>query len=584
MSTLGSIAVGAKIKVTHSVMGDIVFLKADKDHSGYPSNSTTLIAEKILLHRAFDATEPSNSDSDRRNYGNNKYSLSNIDQWLNSEAAAGAWYSARHSADHSPDSSSVVSRNPYSSDAGFLNGFDADFVAALKDTTLKVVLNTVTDGGSYETVTRKMFLASNTEVGLSNENSIAEGSLLAIFSAGTNACRIAYTSAYASWDNAAKGGSAIATGSAYYWWLRTPCASVSYGVRYVSSGGTLDYFYASNGSRGVRPLCNLDSDISVSDTTDSDGCYTLILTQQGISAPELTVQETIYCDPTYETGGATGGTAAVEWSEVSGASGYSLERSINGGDFAEVYSGANRTYTETVLSTMQSLQYRARATDGTDYSEYATSAVRVIQDNYPPFISGDETNLGEKAFRFSHKYTLYDGDDISLTVKEYINATLIREYTTNTGVEQTLEISSENWGACLTGDNYIRIEATDDNSATVTQTKHFTKLAGVLTVNYCPTGNTLTQPKAINVELDLEKPFSSNIQVLACNNGNDTQPVYDDITTAVRAGINHIFTNTAKENGVTYWKVIINVNILRNGADGDIKLKGIKAQLDATVS
>ena len=34
---------------------------------------------------------------------------------------------------------------------------------------------------------------------------------------------------------------------------------------------------AYNGSYGVRPLCNLDSGISVSDSTDSDGCYTLIL-------------------------------------------------------------------------------------------------------------------------------------------------------------------------------------------------------------------------------------------------------------------------------------------------------------------
>lgn len=44
----------------------------------------------------FDATEPSNGNSDRRNYGNNRYIYSNLRQWLNSPAAAGQWYTAQH--------------------------------------------------------------------------------------------------------------------------------------------------------------------------------------------------------------------------------------------------------------------------------------------------------------------------------------------------------------------------------------------------------------------------------------------------------------------------------------------------------
>lgn len=91
------------------------------------------------------------------------------------------------------------------------------------------------------------------------------------------------------------------------------------------------------------------------------------------------------------------------------------------------------------------------------------------------------------------------------------------------------------------------------------------------------------QPKAINVELDLIKPFAAGLQVLACNNGNDTQPVWDDITTAVRANINHIFTNGAKQQGVTYWKVILKIVVMRNDTEGDIKLGGVKCVLDAKV-
>lgn len=266
MATLGSLAIGSKIKISHSVLGDIIFLKADKDHDGYPSNSTTLITEKIILLRAFDAKEPNNSDSNRKSYGNNKYSVSNLDQWLNSSAAAGQWYSARHSADQAPNNDNVWSNyNEYDQDAGFLAGFDAAFVAALKDTTLKVALNTVTDGGSYESVVRKFFLPSRAELFGTAENSIMEGSLLSYFSANTNDIRKAQISAYA----AAHSEYSVTAGDNWYYWLRTPYSSSSYIVRYVTSDGSLSYHSAYYGYGGVRPLCNLDSGISVSDSTDS---------------------------------------------------------------------------------------------------------------------------------------------------------------------------------------------------------------------------------------------------------------------------------------------------------------------------
>lgn len=135
---------------------------------------TKLVTESIITLKAFDAKEASNSNSDRKNYGNNRYSVSNIDQWLNS--AASSWYSARHSADAAPTNANVWSNyNEYDTEAGFLANFEADFRAAILDTVIRVAKNTVTDGGGYEDITRKVYLLSNTEVGLANENSVAEG-------------------------------------------------------------------------------------------------------------------------------------------------------------------------------------------------------------------------------------------------------------------------------------------------------------------------------------------------------------------------------------------------------------------------
>jgi len=580
--TLGSLAVGSKIKIPHSKMGDIIFLKADKDHADYPANSTTLITEKIILLRCFDAKEPNNADSNRINNGNNKYSVSNIDLWLNSEAAEGQWYTPRHDADQAPDSTSVTNYNAYANDAGFLNGFNTAFVAALMDTTLKVALNTVTDGGSYETIVRKFFLASKAEVFGQAENSITEGSLLSLFSANTNDCRIAYVSDYA----AANSDYSVSAGAARIWWLRTPDSSNSCYVRGVSSGGGLNGNFACGGYRGVRPLCNLSSDILVSESVDGDGCYVLELGEGGasISTPTISVQEEIYCEPTNETGGIVGGIAAISWTKVNNASEYVLERSVNGGTFVEIYRGNELTYVDSVTQDTQTLQYRIKASDGNGLeSDYSTSETRVVLDNYPPFISGDNSNLGEVLYDFSYNYAVYDGDDINITVKEYLNSTLLREYSAASGVQNTLSLTNEQWAELPAGDNYIKIVVIDDNGSTVTQTKHFTKAAGILEIEYSPTGDILIKPSIINVELDLDMPFKSILKVEACNNRNDRLPVWDDITTAVKSRLNHVFSNNAKEQGVSYWKVAIRVTVQRNNAVGEINLRGLKCQLNCTV-
>lgn len=47
----------------------------------------------------------------------------------------------------------------------------------------------------------------------------------------------------------------------WHYWLRTPYSGDSYGARCVSSSGALNHRNADNGHVGVRPLCNLSSDI-----------------------------------------------------------------------------------------------------------------------------------------------------------------------------------------------------------------------------------------------------------------------------------------------------------------------------------
>ena len=269
--SISNLSVGDKVKFG-SIYGDsIVWLVSGKNHTGYPSNSLTLVSEKIIKIMAFDAKEPSNSNVDRQNYGNNRYLHSNIRRWLNSDKAGGAWYEAQHSAD-APPNSGAVTYNPYTSLPGFLNAFAADEKNAILNTTLTVARNTVTDGGGSETVVDGVFLLSNTEVGLANENSIAEGSLLSLFSTSSN--RITQPTA-AAVSNSDYTSHRLSASQAWHWWLRTPRADYSRLARRVDTDGTLDHYSAHDGNSGLRPALNLPSNITVSDSTDTDGAYTI---------------------------------------------------------------------------------------------------------------------------------------------------------------------------------------------------------------------------------------------------------------------------------------------------------------------
>jgi len=275
---ISNLAVGAKVKFgTYQVEAEtaapIIWKVADKNHAGYPANSVTLITERIIDFRGFDAKEPTNPDANRQGNGNNRYSLANLRQWLND--AGTSWWAASHTYDATPNDAGMSTVTGYDDKKGFKSNFTTEELGAVLDTTLTVAKNTVTDSGGSETVVDKFFQASTTEVGLANENSIVEGSLLALFS--NDASRIAYAT-QAAITNSLSTSKPANISTAWYWWLRTPYSAYSYYVRFVYSSGTLDGINAYTGYSGVRPLCNLQSSILVSDTVDVDGCYVVIFT------------------------------------------------------------------------------------------------------------------------------------------------------------------------------------------------------------------------------------------------------------------------------------------------------------------
>ena len=107
---------------------------------------------------------------------------------------------------------------------------------------------------------RKCFSLSAAEVG----NGGSDGTAFSYLS--TQANRIAYQDE---------------TTTAVYWWLRSPDSSgISYAY-YVYADGSVDDYNVCNGSFCARPALALSSEILVSDSADSSGCYTIVSAPAG---------------------------------------------------------------------------------------------------------------------------------------------------------------------------------------------------------------------------------------------------------------------------------------------------------------
>lgn len=256
---LSNLSVGTKIKLgKHQVNTEtaqpIIWVVADKNHSGYPSNSVTLIAEKSIDLRMYDAAETDNSS------GNRNYALSNINQWLNSSASAGNWYTATHAKDNPPSGGYA----PYANRAGFLYNFTEYERQLLLPTTL-----TIQDGSDTSTkIVASVYLPSAREILGTGE--VSDGSTrLSYFSSNTTKCVVTDQA----FNNTLANSKPSAVTGYWAYWTRSNMQNYTC---LIDMDGTAKYDSPVN-IRGVRPVVNLSSTTKISNSTDSDGCYTLVV-------------------------------------------------------------------------------------------------------------------------------------------------------------------------------------------------------------------------------------------------------------------------------------------------------------------
>lgn len=555
---LSNLPLKSKVKFGKLYSKPIVWLVADKNHSGYPSNSVTLVSEKIIKMLCFDAKEPSNTNSDRKGHGNNRYIYSNIRKWMNSTAGANAWYTAQHSADAPPSAANVSADNngainPYQSKAGFLNAFTTNERNSLINTTITAGKSS-TDGGGTDTCADKIFLLSCTEVGHTGDQVC--GSKLAIFSNDTS--RMARVTAECVANSNDQSGPS--SGAFWHWWVRDAYAASSGFVRYIPASGRLSWNSAYDSSFGLRPACNLSADLLVSDSTDSDGCYTIIYNSAPTTPASITV-------PTTVIGGQN---ITVSWGASTDSdgnlSGYILERKADSGAWTQVYKGSSRSATVSITYGWNSVQFRVKAYDSqAAESSYRTSDTRTVTNNRTPAISGSNSNLGSFSETSpSYSYTVTDADGDAVTVVETLDGKTKRSYTVTLGAENTFTLSGEAWQKVLNGSHTLAIKATDSKGASATRTLTFAK--AVTSIGFEQTIAMPADDMPMKALLNIQGSFpaGSILKVEICNNGNDAEPAWEDVTNRVINGQKCYFSNTEKTAGS--WGVKIRVNLSRGTA------------------
>lgn len=124
--------------------------------NGEKKSGAVLASLNNTLHpMEVDKAEQNNPNSDRRSYGNNHYSLSNIHQWLNTDKPANEWFQKTHEYDEPPS---------YFNEDGFLVGLPQDFLENIADVKISTRL-AGTDGGAEEETICKVFLPSRENLG-----------------------------------------------------------------------------------------------------------------------------------------------------------------------------------------------------------------------------------------------------------------------------------------------------------------------------------------------------------------------------------------------------------------------------------
>lgn len=522
----------------------IKFRKLADGH--HKAGNTLLVTDKIISFKAFDAKEPGNSDTDRRNYGNNNWELSNIRQWLNSNLTS--WFTPTHSADSTPNAAGV-STNPYDTEKGFMANLDPQFREAIQNTTLKVAKANV-DGGGVNTLTDKVFLLSRTELGLGNESTGADGTPIPYFNSDSRRQAVGTPESLSNADGKNDG----------YYWTRSPYADYSYNTRRVLSNGSLNSNHSYYGYNGVRPALNLESSLLVKSV--ANGEYEISFNQaptiSGTDESLGNISDTISRD--YTVFDADGDKLSIVERLNNKVLNYYNE--INSGTSKVLNIPKEKIYELPIGET------NTISIEVSDGKETVFRRWTFIRINTAPIIEViTPADIGITTLTPTIKYMVSDLEGDAVNTKIRLGTEIVHQAT---GVTQDTEIQftipHEKWITLDQGEYTITIEAEDAQAGESQEKIRFTKVEDQINIT---TGVLETEIRVeqiipiawLNI---IGASVADVLKVFVTNNGFDATPTWEEVTAETIAGEIYQLTNVTKTNAK--WGLAVKAEVKTEGS------------------
>lgn len=266
----------------------------------------------------------------------------------------------------------------------------------IKNIITSINIKYTNSNGQLDTLSRKFFALSITELGAYIDVANTEGSRLPIAST----LQIAYYN-----------------GNAANQWTRTINKSNYFYPCMVHTDGATSYDNLTTSS-GIRPAFTLPSTAVVSD----DGSIS-----SQISPPALTVP----------ANAMQGQSIPINWTASAGADSYQLQRKADSGEWETIYTGSDLTFTDTAGS-WSTVQYQVAAGLSGEYGEYATSAVIPVISASALVISGSDEDLGTITADIPYTVTSDTGNQITHTLT--VNGVQYTTVTEASGVAHSVPV------------------------------------------------------------------------------------------------------------------------------------------------
>lgn len=241
----------------------------------------------------------------------------------------------------------ILTLSSISDNSQYLSVYDQEIRAVIKTIRTPFCVgggNTLVRSGA-DGYLCKLFLLSGYEVGYTGSNLRdlpEDGSKLSYFESGIS--QSALNKRIAKFNN-----------SPAYWWTRSPIKTTKTTVALVNPSGFVEPVGCDN-SYGIRPAMVMPTDLIVDDNGN--------ITANTYPDPPTSITVPTEAIP-------TGSTISITWAAVTGAT-YKLQRSVDGGSWADVYTGGNTSYSDTA-GVWNKVKYRVASVKSGITSGYTES-------------------------------------------------------------------------------------------------------------------------------------------------------------------------------------------------------------------